>query len=119
MQIKKRRFSGNQFTVEEEISFTSASTAKLKNSQDEEVIINNNYGYCILECFSVFTTLSTLILCSTCKKEIKFSRAAARGLGFKIALQCECEQVRYIQSSPFINKAFEVNRRIVAADRDC
>ncbi|GIY05118.1 uncharacterized protein CDAR_120911 [Caerostris darwini] len=114
---KKRKFSNNQVTVEEETSFTSASAAKLKHSQDEEVIINNNYGYCILEFFSVFTTLSTLILCSTCKKEIKFSRAAARGLGFKIALQCECEQVRYIQSSPFINKPFEVNRRIVAAMR--
>jgi hypothetical protein len=114
---RKRKFSGNQHTAEEETSFTSASAAKLKNSQDDEVIVNNNYGYCILEFFTVFTTLSTLILCSTCKKDIKFCRTAARGLGFKIALECECEEVRYIQSSPFINKAFEVNRRIVTAMR--
>lgn len=114
---RKRRFSGNQYTVEEETSFTSASAAKLQSSQDEEVLINNNYGYCILEFFSVFTTLSSLILCSTCKKDIKFSRTASRGLGFKIAMQCECKEVRYIQSSPFVNKAFEVNRRLVVAMR--
>ncbi|KAK0159503.1 hypothetical protein PV327_011028, partial [Microctonus hyperodae] len=87
---KKRKYSGNQFTVEEETSFTSASAAKLKHSQDEEVIVNNNYSYCILEFFSVFTTLSTLILCSRCKKDIKFSRTAA---------------------------PFEINRRIVTAMR--
>ena len=41
----------------------------------------------------------------------------ARRLGFKIAIQCGCEEVRYIQSSPFNNKAFEVNRRLVVALR--
>lgn len=28
-----------------------------------------------------------------------------------------CDDIRYIQSSPFINKAFEINRRIVTAIR--
>ena len=85
--------------IEPETSFTSASAAKLQKSGDEEVIIENNHSYYILEFFSFFAILSTLSLCATCKKEIKFSRTAALGLGFKIALQCSYEDVRYIQSS--------------------
>lgn len=84
---KKRGFRGNQYTVEEDTSFTNAPAAKLR-MRDEKVIVGNNYCYCILEFFSVFTTLASLVLCATCKQEIKFSRTAARGLGFKIALQC-------------------------------
>ncbi|CAD6201804.1 GSCOCG00002783001-RA-CDS [Cotesia congregata] len=114
---KKRRFSSNRFTVERETSYTSASAAKFKNSGDEEVIINKNFGYCILEFYSVFQTLSTLIVCATCKEEIKFSQTAPRGLGFKIALQCNCESITYIQSCPTVNKAYEINRRIVTAMR--
>lgn len=35
---RKRRFSGNQHTQEEDLSFTSASAAKLKNSRDDEIL---------------------------------------------------------------------------------
>lgn len=114
---KKRQFYGNRFTVEKNTSFSSASAAKLGKFSDEEVIISNNYGYCILEFFTVFTAISSLVLCATCKKEIIFSRTAHRGLGFKIALQCSCESVQYIASSPFVNKSFEINRKIVFAMR--
>ena len=93
---RKKKFHGNRHTLKNDTSFTSVSAAKLQKSGDEEVIIENNHSYCILEFFSFFATLSTLTLCATCKKEIKFSRTAARGLGFKIALQCSCEDVRYI-----------------------
>ncbi|CAD6236756.1 GSCOCG00012478001-RA-CDS, partial [Cotesia congregata] len=62
-----------------------------------EIVINKNFGYCLLEFFSVFQTLLTLIVCATCKEEIKFSQTSPRGLGFKIALQCSCKNVQYIQ----------------------
>lgn len=114
---RKRKFSGNQHTLEEETSFTSASAAKLKNTTDEEVLIDYNFGYCILEFCSVFSSLALMIICATCKEKIKFSRSAARGLGFKIGVQCGCKSVRYIPSCSFINKAFEVNHRIVTAMR--
>ena len=40
-----------------------------------------------------------------------------RGLGFKIVILCgKCGQI-YISSSPFIEKAYEINRRIVLAMR--
>ncbi|KAL1501857.1 hypothetical protein ABEB36_007103 [Hypothenemus hampei] len=108
-RVKKRKFRGNQFTSEEDTSFTSTSATKLKKTEDEEVIIEDNYGYCI---FGIY-----FVLCATCKEEIKFSRTASRGLGFKISLQCGCDDVTYINSSPFINKSFEINRRIDRSER--
>ena len=65
---QKKRFHCNRFTVEEDTSFTSASAATLKKSNDEEVIIENNYGYCVLEFFMVFSAISSLVLCTTCNK---------------------------------------------------
>ncbi|XP_074097828.1 uncharacterized protein LOC141526663 [Cotesia typhae] len=114
---KKRQFHGNRYTAQEDTNFTSASAAKLKKSNDEEVIIENNYGYCVLEFFTVFSMISSLVLCAQCKKEIKFSRTSFRGLGFKISLQCGCDSVQYIPSCPFVDKSFEVNRRIIFAMR--
>lgn len=114
---KKERFSSNQFTVGEDNIYTSASAAKLKKFGGEEIIINKNFGYCFLEFYSVFQILSTLIVCAICKEKIKFSQTASRGLGFKIALQCSCENIQYIQSCPLVNKAYEINCRIVTAMR--
>ncbi|XP_074107057.1 uncharacterized protein LOC141532561 [Cotesia typhae] len=114
---KKRRFHGNRFTEQENTSFTSASAAKLRKSNDEEVIIDNNYGYCVLEFFTVFSAISSFVSCTTCNNKIRFSRTAQRGLGFKIALQCSCDSLRYIPSCPFVDKSFEVNRRVIFAMR--
>lgn len=83
---------------------------KRRIKRDQEVVIENNYGYCILEYFFVFT-INLLVLCATCKQEIKSSGTAALGLWLKIALQCSCDDIRYIQSFPFINEAFEINHR--------
>ncbi|XP_044577450.1 uncharacterized protein LOC123260423 [Cotesia glomerata] len=114
---RKRKFSGNQHTLEEDLSFTSASAAKLKSSNDDEILIDYNFGYCILEFCSVFSSLALMIICATCKQKMSFSRTAAQGLGFKIGVQYGCKDTRYIQSCPFVNKAFEINRRIVTAMR--
>lgn len=113
----KRKFHGNRHTVETDTSFTSSSAAKLRKSNDAEVTTENNYGYCVLEFFTVFSALSSLVLCAKCNKEIKFSRTTYRGVGFKITLQCSCENYQYIPSCPFIEKCFEVNRKIIFAMR--
>lgn len=60
---RKKKFSSNQYTAEQDTSFTSASAAKLKKNGDDEIIINENFGYCFLEFYSVFQTLSTLSMC--------------------------------------------------------
>ncbi|CAD6227261.1 GSCOCG00011964001-RA-CDS [Cotesia congregata] len=55
-------------------------------------------------------------MCKTCHKEITFNQASPRGLGFKIAVICECGN-SYINSGPMIDNAFEINRRLVAVMR--
>lgn len=116
-RTRKRKLPRNRGPRKSDSSFTSASAAKLHKSTTENIIIENSYGYCILEFFSVFSALSSVIVCATCKKSIKFSRTAPRGVGFKITLKCSCPDVHYIDSSPFINKAYEINRRLVVVMR--
>jgi len=42
-----------------------------------------------------------------------FGESNARGLGFKIAIQCKCN-IKYINSCPSIdNKSYDINRRFV------
>ncbi|EFN67271.1 hypothetical protein EAG_00417, partial [Camponotus floridanus] len=36
-----------------------------------------------------------------------------RGLGFKISMECKCDEIKQINSCPMINNAYEINRRIV------
>lgn len=109
---KKRHFRGNQHTAEQDSEFTSTSAKKLHSSKDIDFPISNEFGYCILNFFAVFSTIASLVICKNCKSNIKFSQTPNRGLGFKIYVKCSCNEV-YIDSSPFINKAYEINRRIV------
>ncbi|CAH2100841.1 unnamed protein product [Euphydryas editha] len=60
---RKRRFHGNRFTVDEDTSFTSTSAAKLSKSADEDVIISNNCGYCILEFFCFYSYFIVSFVC--------------------------------------------------------
>ena len=46
-----------------------------------------------------------------CKKDIKFNEASSRGLGFKIAVSCECG-VSYVNSGPMIGKEYATERDV-------
>ncbi|KYN11782.1 hypothetical protein ALC57_16060 [Trachymyrmex cornetzi] len=109
---KKRHFRGNRFTVEKDVEFTSTLSKKLKTSENTDFSVSREFSYCILNFFSVFTTIATLVVCKQCKSDIQFNQTSSRGLGFKIRVKCNCNEI-LINSSPFINKAFEINRRIV------
>jgi len=109
---KKRKFSGNQYTYEQSTANTSTAAEKLLRTEDDEIIVDQTHGYCFIEFFSVFSIISTLVVCKTCKKNIKFNQTSSRGLGFKIAVSCECG-VSYVNSGPMISNAYEINRRIV------
>lgn len=108
----KRQFKGNRYTVEQDTSFTSTSAEKLQNRRDMDVAISKEFGYCILNFFSVFSAIASSVICKICKKNIKFYQTANRSLGFKIVMQCKCGE-QLINSCPLIDKAFEINRRIV------
>lgn len=48
---------------------------------------------------------------------MKFTESGKRGLGFKIVISCEnCDQTE-IPNCPFVDKAYEINRRIILAMR--
>lgn len=113
---QKRKFQGNRYTVEADIKHASTSAKKLKFTGDDGFCVNREHGYSILNFFSVFSTISALVMCKTCKEDITFTKASPRGLGFKIGVKCKC-RVNYINSCPLIDKAFEINRRIVFAMR--
>jgi len=113
---RKRKFTGNEHTFEQSTASTSTSAEKLLRTNDEEIIIDPTHGYCILQFVSVFSAISNLVMCKTCEKNVTFNQASPRGLGFKIAVMCECG-VSYINSGPMIGNAFEINRRIVSVMR--
>ncbi|EZA59663.1 hypothetical protein X777_16734 [Ooceraea biroi] len=113
---RQRKCYGNRYTLENKTSFASTSSEKLLRLGDREITIDNTHAYRILHLFSVFSTISTLVNCKTCNKDITFKEASSRGLGFKIAVTCECGTA-YINSCPLINNAYEINRRIVMVMR--
>lgn len=112
---RKRKFSGDQFSLEQETEFTTTTASKILNETD--IFINSDRGYCIVSFLSVFTALAQIIVCKKCKKDIKFGETGHQGLGFKIVLMCECGN-RSIHSGPLINdKAYEINERLVLVMR--
>lgn len=110
---RKRRFSGNQHTKDDGAPRgESTSAKKLNTAQSEEITVYQSHCYRILDFITVFTALSDLLVCKECKQSVSFAQSDNRGLGFKILLSCQCGR-RQINSSPFINNGYEINRRIV------
>ncbi|KYM97058.1 hypothetical protein ALC62_12266 [Cyphomyrmex costatus] len=94
---KKRKQIFNPKTSESnEASFSSTSAKKLKSREEIEVPVNSNVQYAIIDFLLVFSTLSTFV-----------------HLGFKIMLECENCNPRYILSSERIGQAYAINRRFI------
>lgn len=109
----KRKFRGNQYTKKDDASVgESASSKKLHTTQSEDIPIHQEHCYRIIDFVTVFTVISSLVLCKNCKQQVSFTQSQNRGVGFKILLSCRCGR-KDIPSSPFINNAYEINRRLV------
>jgi len=114
---RKRYFRGNKHTSERNTSDTSASARKItKNNPDFEVNVDPGLHYHIVN-FALFVTLQGIVMCKTCKSDIRFSKRAEKGLGFQLVVQCKCETEIRIPNSPQLNTSFEINRRFVFAMR--
>ena len=109
---QKRKFSGNQYTNQQSTASTSTAAENLLPTEDDGITVDHNHGYRFIQFYSVFSAISTLVVCKNCKKDIKFNEASSQGLGFKIAVSCECG-VSYVDSGPMIRNDYEINRRIV------
>jgi len=122
-KAKKRSISNrkvkNRYELQEQAEGVGTSSKKLKFSEDNyDVDYDSTFGYRTLCFTTVFSALSDVLVCHTCHKKIKITEASKQGLGFKIVVTCEeCELV-YIDSYPkVVNKAYEVNRRLIFAMR--
>jgi hypothetical protein len=113
--VTKRRPS-NRYESEEDSAGVSASAKKLKVDTDD-IDIQSEFGYRIINFFAVFSAISEYVKCKTCNSDIRFLESGTRGLGFKITVCCpNCPKVE-IPSCPFIRNGYEINRRIVLTMR--
>lgn len=117
---KKRKQVFNPKTPESnEASFSSTLAKKLKSQEEIEVPVNSNVQYAIIDFLLVFSTLSTFVQCSNvvnnevCGGKVVFKQCSQLGLGFKIMLECENCNPRYILSSERIGQAYAINRRFI------
>ncbi|KOC70062.1 Cubilin [Habropoda laboriosa] len=108
----------NRYSIERESESVSTSAKKLKLSKDEcNVEVNVLFGYRLINFLTIFSALSENLVCKRCGRNVTFTEASQRGLGFKLVISCEkCEKI-YVNSCPLINNAYEVNRRIIFAMR--
>lgn len=113
---KKRSSIPNRHSFEHETESTSASAKKLKTSH-LEISIKAAHGYRLINFIPMFFAQSAFIKCKTCNGDISFSESSIRGFGFKLVIQCDKCEPRYINSCPLIQNAYEINRRIVFAMR--
>jgi len=108
---QKRSFCGNQHTIEKDTEFTSTSAANLNEREDTDIPVSREFGYYILNFFTVFSTIFTTVKCKVCESDVTFKKSAMRGVGFKIIKECKCG-LDCIPSCPLVNNAYEINRRL-------
>jgi len=110
---RKRKFNYNPEKMEAETEFVSTSAKKVKNASYDDIEIDDGHSNVILNFLTVFNFLSMCLKCKECDGEVTFSRTCVRGLGFNLLLKCKCKNQRRILSSPMVNTAYEINRRLL------
>jgi len=110
---RKRKFKHNPEKMEAETEFVSTSVKKVKNASYDDIEIDDGHSNVILNFLTVFNFLSMCLKCKECDGEVTFSRTCVRGLGFNLLLKCKCKNQRRISSSPMVNTAYEINRRLL------
>lgn len=84
---------------------------------------NANVQYAIIDFLLVFTTLASFVNCSNVINEkvrggkVEFKQCSKAGLGFKINVECENCDPKYISSCEKIGQAFLINRRFILVMR--
>lgn len=121
---KKRKQSFNPKNPEiDDNSFMSTSAKKLKGDDKQHVPEEATLQYSIIDFALVFSTLSCFVRCSNiiksaseeklCNGKVDFKQCSKFGLGFKIVVECERCQPKYILSCQQIGRMYELNRRFI------
>ncbi|CAG5100711.1 Protein of unknown function, partial [Cotesia congregata] len=105
---KRRRSFNGENTETDDSSFTSTSAKKLKGDDREHVPEEYTLQYSIIDFALVFSTLSSFI---NCNGKVQFKQCSKFGLGFKIVVECERCDPKYILSCQKIGRMYELNRR--------
>lgn len=108
----RRKFYGNQHTIETSTEFTSTSAEKFKGKKQFSVGVNPLISYCIISFFDIFIPLAQLVKCKECNGDITFTKSGERFLGFYLQVSCSCKETK-LNSSPTIYNTFEINRKFV------
>ncbi|XP_014483532.1 PREDICTED: uncharacterized protein LOC106749019 [Dinoponera quadriceps] len=115
--ILKRQRPLNRFEMEQPSENVDTSAKKLSANNSDDIEVNPSVGYRMIDFLTVFTAISQVVVCKKCKSDVEFTETGNRGLGFKIVITCkECDKV-FVPSCSFIDKAYEINRRIILAMR--
>lgn len=96
----------------------STSAKKLKQSKNlYDIEVDEEFGYRIINFISVVSAISNIVVCKVCHSEVKFTESGKRGLAFKLIVTCQNYEKTEIPSWSFVNKSYEINRRIMLAMR--
>ncbi|KYN01367.1 hypothetical protein ALC62_07840 [Cyphomyrmex costatus] len=116
-RISNRKPLGRQ-SYEADEGDVSRLAKKLKPlASKEDIEVDSAFGYRFVNFIHVFTTLSQILVCKKCAGSVTFTESDIRGLGFKIVVKCKQCEITTIESSPLINSAYDINRRITFAMR--
>lgn len=109
---RKKKPPPKKKTIVEEIN-TSASAKKIASNPDD-IAYDPTFSYCILHFTEVFSGISEFVVCHICHNKVEFLQNSIRGLGFRLDIYCKkCDKIlKSIFSSPLIDSAYEVNRRL-------
>ena len=66
------------------------SAQKLATGDCEDVPVKLLHFYRIIEFVSIFSVIQESVQCKVCKRDMSFDEIEARGLGFNIAVKCNC-----------------------------
>lgn len=109
----KRKFYGNRYSNEHETEFASTSAKKIAGSDDFETPVSPSNVFTILNFTLVFSALSNILKCKKCNGDVKFAKKGEQGLGFELAVICQCGESFIYSCEKIQNKSYEINRRMI------
>lgn len=90
--------------------------AQARGEEETNTIkVNKDDQHCLIDFNMVFGSVANLLVCKDCKSKINFKIIEQDGLGFIIAMECECPETKEIPSSPYKNQSYVINKRFVFA----
>lgn len=110
---RKKTFYYNSDRIEGETEYASTSAKKMKGASYDDIEIDVGHSNVIINFLTVFNFLSECLKCKKCDSDVTFSRTCERGLGFNLVIKCQCNDQQRVSSSPLVNSAYEINRRLM------